>query len=87
MCAHLLRAVCICFVLCSGDCSTVVPAAVNMKARETFLKSLAGLCVVSHVLGINDRHGNNIHIKQTGMHAYQTLLTHVSRNEQMLFIL
>lgn len=47
------------------------------KAIEEFTLSCAGYCVATYVLGVGDRHSDNIMVKKSGQvrnHKYSTLL-------------
>ena len=37
------------------------------KARDNFLRTCAGYCVTTYVLGVGDRHGDNIMVTKTGI--------------------
>ena len=48
------------------------------KAIETFTLSCAGCCVATYVLGIGDRHSDNIMLRENGQVKYKFL--HICKN-------
>lgn len=44
------------------------------KAIDEFTMSCAGYCVATYVLGVADRHSDNIMVKKSGQVSYTTVL-------------
>ncbi|TPP60761.1 Phosphatidylinositol 4-phosphate 3-kinase C2 domain-containing subunit alpha [Fasciola gigantica] len=53
----------------------------NAKALDNFLRSLAGCCVMTYVLGVGDRHNDNIMIRYSG-HVFHVDFAKVFGNAQ-----
>ena len=59
-------------VLCGVDCTC---RDTLDRAIEEFTLSCAGYCVATYVLGIGDRHSDNIMVRSTGQVQYNNNLT------------
>ena len=51
---------------CCADVASSPTYGVDSLVYETFVKSLAGYCVMTYLLAIGDRHLNNLMLRQTG---------------------